>query len=175
MNARLEKASARDSLRLADIQGDGDSEGGAFADLAFDGYSTAEQLGEFLGDVKSRTEAAAKAGFGIVQLVEFVKNRIEFVRGNAAPGIACLDFQPWVDAVLTVTLVVEERQIGRARDGLHRHGDVVVVGELDGVADRVLHDLAQLAAVGDDWQLKSLAPARGSRELPTFQWRGYAV
>src|SRR5258705_7355180 len=65
--------------------GDFDDKRRTLARLAYDLYLSAEQVGEFLDDVKTQPHAAVEPGLGAVQLVKFLEDEVEIVRGHPRP------------------------------------------------------------------------------------------
>jgi len=149
---------------------DGEVKRGAFADLAFHGNGAAHAFAETFGDNQAEAGAAAAAFGRRVYLAERTEKLVDLVGGNADAGVADGE----VDAHIAVD-AVGVRCAGAAFDG---DIDVAALGELDGVADEVIENLAETAVVavddhghaGGDAGLDGQAgiPRTGSEEMDDF-------
>ena len=94
---------------------------------AFDPYASVHQLGQARRNRESESRAAIASGHTTVSLRERLENSALFVRGNADPCVAHVQ--------------VQYRRCLWVRCQRHRHLDLTLLGELDGVAHEVEHDL----------------------------------
>ena len=102
-----------------------------------------EQIGQLFGDVEAEAGALVSAVGRAVHLVEFFKDLLEFVGGDADAGV--------------LHLIGEDRtKLGWRSTSLvgNENGDLAVVGEFDGVADEVDENLFEFAAVGAEWDCR---------------------
>ncbi len=118
---------------LGDMAGaHGEPEGRAHAGRAAHAHLALHEAGEALDDGEPEAAAAVVPGGGGVDLGEGLEQAIEPVGGNADAAVGHLDAH----------LDLLAQPPGRAGDE-----DVALVGELDGIADEVQHDLPQAPGI----------------------------
>ena len=137
---------ALDDLGLGQPEPGGKVELASPADFALDPDAALHQAGQPRGDGQPQARPAVTAGHGVVGLLEHLEDRRAPLFGDAHSRVADHEVQratSW------------PRPGGRAavsRRGLQTdlEDHFALLGELDGVADQVDHDLAKAAVVADD-------------------------